>query len=130
MERPGHLNQVAKALISEAMENVALSLAMDLGYESISSEVAEDWCPTDDDIRRAAREPVSLAAAMDDLAKWLGMETPKLVADALSAPPIKTLHCVPPHGEPAARRVPLNTSEPKALRVPKSASEPYVQIAP
>jgi hypothetical protein len=28
--------------------------------------------PTDDDIRHVAREPISLAAAMDDLSKWLG----------------------------------------------------------
>jgi hypothetical protein len=45
MERTGHVSQVTRELISEAMENVAISLAIDLGYESVYNEGAEDWCP-------------------------------------------------------------------------------------
>jgi hypothetical protein len=97
MDCTGRLTEAVRNHIAEAMENVAIALAYDLGYESAYDEGAEDWYASDDDIRHAAREPVCAAAVLDDLARWLDMETPPLLASALEAPPpVEAIHLVPP----------------------------------
>ncbi len=76
---------VMTALVSQAMEDLAVGLACELGYESIYEPVADDTCPGDDDIAHALREPVSGAAIMNDLCLLLGIEPPAVVRMALDA---------------------------------------------
>jgi hypothetical protein len=81
-----HLQAAARRWVADAIEGGAVRLACDLGYESSYDPGAEDWCPTDDDIHRAVREPLSYAAVMADFCERLGVDLPDLVASALEEP--------------------------------------------
>lgn len=74
---------VMTALVSQAMEDLAVGMACELGYESIYEPVADDTCPSDADLAHALREPVSGAAIMNDLCMLLGIEPPAVVSLAL-----------------------------------------------
>ncbi len=55
-------------------------MAVELWYESLYEPAADDACPSHVDIAHALREPVSMAAVMDDLCWVLGIESLGVVA--------------------------------------------------
>ena len=48
-------------------------MAVELGYESLYEPAADDACPSDGDIAHALKEPVPMAAVMQDLCWVLGI---------------------------------------------------------
>jgi hypothetical protein len=80
------VQEAAREWVQEAIEDTALHLACNLGYETFYDPGAEDWCAGDDDIHHAVREPLSYAAVMADFCKELGVELPELIDSALEDP--------------------------------------------
>lgn len=66
-----------EAAITEAMEDLATTLAVELDYESVYEPQA------DDDIGRALREPVSMGAVLNDLCMMLGIDPPGMIRRVL-----------------------------------------------
>ncbi len=69
--------------VAEAMEDLAVNLAVELGYESLYHAPAADYCPSDEDIAHALREPVSMGAVLLDLCRLLGIDPPRVVTLAM-----------------------------------------------
>src|SRR5919199_2472471 len=74
------------ALVTQAMEDLALGMVVELGYESLYEPAADDACPSDADIAHALKEPVSMAAVMQDLCWVLGIALQGVVALVLDGP--------------------------------------------
>ena len=55
-------------------------MAVELGYESLYEPAADDACPSDGDIAHALKEPVPMAAVMQDLCWVLGIALQGVVA--------------------------------------------------
>jgi hypothetical protein len=67
------------------MEDVAIDRAVALGSESHYEAEVGEWCATDADIIRAARE-TGLAPEMNAFGKVIGVEPPELIQAALKEP--------------------------------------------
>ena len=71
------------AHLQGAMEDLAVGMAVEMNYETIFEPAMDDYCPSDDGIAHALREPVSAAAVMMDLCRLLGIEPPQVVSLAM-----------------------------------------------
>jgi hypothetical protein len=76
-------NPRESALVTQAMEDLAVGMAVELRYESLNEPAADDAYPSHADIAHALREPVSAAAVMDDPCMLLRIESLALVWMAL-----------------------------------------------
>ena len=67
------------ALVTQAMEDLAVGMAVELGYESVYEPAMDDTCPSDADLAHALGEPVSMRAALNDPCRLLGIAPPAVV---------------------------------------------------
>lgn len=70
--------------IAQAIEDLAVNLVIELGYDSIYAPAADSDCPSDEDIAHALREPVSMGAVLLDLCRLLGINPPPVVTLAMN----------------------------------------------
>jgi len=72
---PRHTTSPLSRTISDGLEAVALQFAKMVYDANYVSEAQ---------IRAALSQPVSMAAVLDDVARWFGVEVPPIVEESLS----------------------------------------------
>lgn len=76
--------------VAQAMEDLAVNLAVECGHESIYCPVTDVWAPSDADIAHALREPVGMGAVLMDLCRMLRIDPPQVVSLAMDERRIQT----------------------------------------
>ncbi len=82
MDLAARLDWIFRDAVRTAVYDLAVDLAVQRGW--CSAEVDGEPVPTTEDLVRALREPLSMAAVLEHLARSLGIEPPEVVLQALA----------------------------------------------